>query len=70
LGWHVPQDEGKEAVRNGSLFKTLLSYAQSGYLMGAGSPAGSDSEANASPYGIVQGTCDCDFTAGLDSRPL
>jgi len=49
------QDEGKEAVRNGSLFRKLLSYYESGFLMGAGSPAGSDAESNASKFGIVQG---------------
>jgi len=48
-------DPYKQQTRNGVLFRQLLAYKQAGFLMGAGTPAGSDSEANASPSGIVQG---------------
>ena len=43
------------SIHDGSLFATLLKYHGQGYLLGAGSPVGkSDSEADASPWGIVQ----------------
>eukprot|EP00455_Lapot_gusevi_P015017 TRINITY_DN17575_c0_g1_i1.p1 TRINITY_DN17575_c0_g1~~TRINITY_DN17575_c0_g1_i1.p1 ORF type:complete len:330 (-),score=56.75 TRINITY_DN17575_c0_g1_i1:53-1042(-) len=42
-------------VRNGALWTKLVGYSEAGYLMGAGTPAGADSVANASPVGIVQG---------------
>jgi hypothetical protein len=51
----MSKDPYKQQTRNGVLFKQLLGYKNSGYLLGAGSPAGSDSEANASASGIVQG---------------
>jgi hypothetical protein len=50
----MTKPEAKQDIRNGTLFKKLLQYRQSGYLLGAGSPSGSDSEASASPSGIVQ----------------
>jgi hypothetical protein len=51
----MSKDPYKQQTRNGVLFKQLLQYRQMGFLLGAGSPAGSDSESNASPSGIVQG---------------
>lgn len=51
----MSKDPSKQQTLNGVLFKQLLSYKESGFLLGAGSPAGSDSEANASTSGIVQG---------------
>mmetsp|Transcript_13890 Transcript_13890/g.26293 ORF Transcript_13890/g.26293 Transcript_13890/m.26293 type:complete len:1904 (+) Transcript_13890:1-5712(+) len=45
----------KVKIDNGVLWKTLVEYHRQGFLMGAGTPAGSDSEANASYWGIVQG---------------
>jgi len=51
----MTKDPYKQQTRNGVLFKQLLQYRESGFLLGAGSPAGSDSESNASPSGIVQG---------------
>lgn len=51
----MTKDPWKQQTRNGVLFGLLLQYQAAGYLMGAGSPAGSDSEDNASPSGIVQG---------------
>jgi hypothetical protein len=42
-------------IRSGVLWKKMLEYRQNGFLMGAGTPAGSDSVENASPLGIVQG---------------
>ena len=51
----MSKDPFKQQTRNGVLFKQLLAYKQAGFLLGAGSPAGSDSEANASASGIVQG---------------
>jgi hypothetical protein len=42
-------------IRSGVLWKKMLDYRQNGFLMGAGTPAGSDSVENASPLGIVQG---------------
>ena len=56
----MSKDPYKQQTRNGVLFKQLLQYRNSGFLLGAGSPAGSDSEANASPSGIVQGHGQCD----------
>lgn len=43
-----------EAVANGSLWARLLKYARSGFLLGASSPAGRDSDPP-SPFGIVFG---------------
>jgi hypothetical protein len=51
----LSKDEMKQQARNGVLFQQLLKYRELGYLLGAGSPAGSDHETNASPSGIVQG---------------
>ena len=51
----MSKDPGKKDARTGQLFQQLLQYRQAGFLLGAGSPSGSDSEANASPSGIVQG---------------
>lgn len=45
--------EVKAQIRDGSLFEKLKTYHQSGFLLGAGSPAGSDRDVSAS--GIVQG---------------
>jgi hypothetical protein len=45
----------QQQARNGTLFKQLFQYRKMGYLLGAGSPAGSDSIEHASPSGIVQG---------------
>lgn len=42
-------------IRNGSLWNELRNWFESGFLLGAGSPAGSDSENAASEFGIVQG---------------
>ena len=45
----------KRSALDGSLFDRCVRYAQSGYLMGAGSPVGkSDSEDDATVQGIVQ----------------
>ena len=49
------KDEAKQMVQNGTLWRTLMEFQTHGFLMGAGSPAGSDNEANASKLGIVQG---------------
>ena len=38
-----------------ALWKKTLDFRESGYLLGAGTPDGSDSVENASPFGIVQG---------------
>jgi calpain-5 len=51
----MTRDAEKQMIRNGTLWTQLLSNHRSGYLMGAGTPSGSDSESNASPSGIVQG---------------
>jgi hypothetical protein len=51
----MSKDPSKKEARTGQLFQQLVSYRESGFLLGAGSPAGSDSEANASPSGIIQG---------------
>jgi hypothetical protein len=51
----LSKDPAKKEARTGQLFQQLLQYRANGFLLGAGSPAGSDSEANASPSGIVQG---------------
>jgi len=51
----MSKDPWRQQARNGVLFQQLLDYHRSGFLLGAGSPAGSDSESNASPSGIVQG---------------
>jgi hypothetical protein len=45
----------KQQSRNGVMFEQLLAYRKAGFLMGAGSPAGSDREEAMSPFGIVQG---------------
>jgi hypothetical protein len=48
-------EKTKAAMHDGSLFNMLLKYHEQGFLLGAGSPVGaSDSEADASPWGIVQ----------------
>ncbi len=48
-------EKTKSAMHDGSLFAMLLKYHEQGFLLGAGSPVGaSDSEADASPWGIVQ----------------
>lgn len=49
----VTDAEVQPAVDDGSLFKKLLKYAELGYLLGAGSPSGSDSDV--SSLGVVQG---------------
>ena len=49
----MEDDEGRAAVQDGSLWKKLLKYRMAGYLMGAGSPAGKDTDI--SNLGIVQG---------------
>lgn len=41
-------------VRSGALWKKLVEYRDAGYLMGCGTPAGTDSVEHASPLGIVQ----------------
>jgi hypothetical protein len=51
----MSKEPAKSQSRTGQLFHQLLQYRQAGFLLGAGSPAGSDSESNASPSGIVQG---------------
>lgn len=51
----MTSDDVRQNIRNGTLWKQLQEYNSFGYLMGAGSPAGSDREANASASGIVQG---------------
>jgi hypothetical protein len=45
----------QQQARNGVLFNRLLQYRKMGFLLGAGTPAGSDSITNASLSGIVQG---------------
>lgn len=48
-------EKTKTAIHDGSLWTTLLKYHQQGFLLGCGSPVGkSDSEADASPFGIIQ----------------
>lgn len=48
-------EKTKTALHDGSLWTMLLKYRQQGFLLGCGSPVGkSDSEADASPWGIVQ----------------
>ena len=42
-------------LRSGALWKKLVEYRDAGYLMGCGTPAGTDSVEHASPTGIVQG---------------
>lgn len=49
----ITMSEVRPAIDDGSLFKKLKSYADMGYLLGAGSPSGSDT--NTSAAGIVQG---------------
>jgi hypothetical protein len=51
----MTKPEVKQKIRNGQLWTTILSYRNNGYLMGAGTPAGSDDVKNASAMGIVQG---------------
>lgn len=51
----MSKDEVKQMISNGTLFKILLQYHEDGFLLGAGSPAGSDNPEHASPSGIVQG---------------
>jgi hypothetical protein len=51
----LTSSEAQTAIRNGSLWRQVLSYFEAGFLMGAGSPAGSDAEINSSSFGIVQG---------------
>ena len=48
--------EAKQQISNGSVWKMLLNNKACGFLMGCGTPSGSDSEANSSPLGIIQGT--------------
>ena len=55
IAMRIDFSKDRQLVTSGSLWKTLLQYRDSGYLMGAGSPSGSDSAANASSLGIVQG---------------
>lgn len=45
--------EVKAKIRSGELFKTVLQYLDLGYMLGAGSPSGSDKDVNTK--GIVQG---------------
>lgn len=48
-------EKTKSALHDGSLWTTMLKYHQQGYLLGCGSPVGaSDSEADATPWGIIQ----------------
>lgn len=48
-------EKTKTAIHDGSLWNTMMKYHEQGFLLGAGSPVGkSDSEADASPWGIVQ----------------
>lgn len=45
----------KQRLHDGTLWKELLAYYESGFLLGSGSPVGSsDSERDASSFGIVQ----------------
>eukprot|EP00466_Bigelowiella_natans_P020046 jgi/Bigna1/129142/aug1.8_g3850 len=53
--YDMTKDVTKAKISDGSLWQTLINYHQQGFLMGAGTPSGSDSEANASYWGIVQG---------------
>jgi len=50
----MSKPETKQQIRNGSLWDRLLSYHEQGFLMGAGTPAGADTEANA-VFGLIQG---------------
>eukprot|EP00466_Bigelowiella_natans_P008916 jgi/Bigna1/87575/estExt_fgenesh1_pg.C_220016 len=45
----------KKKINDGTLWNMLMLYNKSGFLMGAGTPAGSDDISNASQWGIVQG---------------
>jgi hypothetical protein len=45
----------QQQIDNGSLFKQLLQWKQQGFLLGAGSPAGTDDVAHMPNTGIVQG---------------
>lgn len=49
----MTDDKVKADIRSGALWEKLKSYVQLGYLLGAGSPSGSDSDV--SGQGIVQG---------------
>lgn len=55
-GWRIQltDDEVQEQYQSGELWETLVSYVESGmYLLGCGSPAGSDKDV--SPMGIAFG---------------
>ena len=54
-GMIVGFDDAKvqETISNGSFFKKLLQWHECGYLLGAGSPSGKDTDT--SREGIVQG---------------
>ena len=53
FGTDIDLQECQVDINSGALFKKLLGYKASGFLMGAGSPSGSDSDT--STTGIVQG---------------
>lgn len=46
-------EQTKKEIFSGAFWAKLLEYHRAGYLLGAGSPAGSDTDT--SPEGIVQG---------------
>ena len=53
FGGQIDFKESRIEINSGALFKRLLEYHNSGFLMGAGSPSGTDTETSDS--GIVQG---------------
>lgn len=55
IAMRIEFGKDKQIITSGSLWKTLIQYREAGYLMGAGTPSGSDAPENASGLGIVQG---------------
>jgi len=53
----------RPAVQDGSLFLQLVKYVRSGYLLGAGSPDGTDTETSAA--GVVQARASGPVVVGL-----
>ncbi len=48
-------EQVRKDIKSGALWKSVLGYLKSGYLLGAGTPSGKDTVEDASPTGIVQG---------------
>ena len=53
--YRMDKPDTKRKINSGVLWSTLMAYQKKGFLMGAGTPPGSDAESNASQWGIVQG---------------